>query len=342
MGIKTMMMTNKTVGIISAFPDPHVDKVVGLLSDMKIDVLRIDSNNITSNNYLGVSFKNDQGFFFISDHHEIPISQLKSLWFRKPHIWANDFEPQNEEIAISVTFKKSELLQVLRDELFFYASRKKIFLVSDINAIKIASNKINQLLIAEILGFQIPKSIVTSDPEEIETFLKSNPKAIIKNIGKGSVRFGHKQGEFYTTPLTMKKFQSVRAKSTFDYPILVQEEVKRNTELRITVVGNKIFPCSITTNKPTSETDWRKIPPNQLIHQPFHLPKDIEEKCFALTRYYGLQYSAIDMAVNTENEYIFYEINPNGQYLWIEEEADLPISQAIAELLADPIQNCLK
>ncbi|MCA9385364.1 hypothetical protein KC717_01810 [Candidatus Dojkabacteria bacterium] len=56
---------------------------------------------------------------------------------------------------------------------------------------------------------------------------------------------------------------------------------------------------------------------------------------------YCTLFVAIDMAVTPKGEYIFFEINPNGQYLWIEEMAELPISEAIAELLTNPEKNKL-
>ena len=47
----------------------------------------------------------------------------------------------------------------------------------------------------------------------------------------------------------------------------------------------------------------------------------------------GLCYGAIDMILTPDGRYVFIEINPNGQYLWIEQETGLPISAAICDLL---------
>lgn len=64
------------------------------------------------------------------------------------------------------------------------------------------------------------------------------------------------------------------------------------------------------------------------------LPKEIEDKCFALTKELGLCFGAIDLIEKANNEFIFLEINPNGQWAWVEALTGLPISKTIAEHLA--------
>lgn len=67
--------------------------------------------------------------------------------------------------------------------------------------------------------------------------------------------------------------------------------------------------------------------------EPYHLPQEVEEQCFRYLSSLGLQYGCIDMMVTPEDEYVFLEINPNGQWWFIEERAGLPVGKAIAGLL---------
>jgi len=67
------------------------------------------------------------------------------------------------------------------------------------------------------------------------------------------------------------------------------------------------------------------------------LPEEIEQKCRALLRNLNLQYGAIDMVVTPDNEYVFLEINANGQWAWIEMLTGLPVSKEIAALLASSL-----
>jgi glutathione synthase/RimK-type ligase-like ATP-grasp enzyme len=76
-------------------------------------------------------------------------------------------------------------------------------------------------------------------------------------------------------------------------------------------------------------------------HKIVKLPAKAEQLCFNLCKHYCLQFGAIDMAITPEGDYVFFEINPSGQYLWIEDLTKAPISEAIAELLANPKKNRL-
>ena len=69
------------------------------------------------------------------------------------------------------------------------------------------------------------------------------------------------------------------------------------------------------------------------------MPDEIKKACVDLTKYYGLEFGAIDLVLTPEGNYVFLEINPNGQWAWIEVLTRLPISDAIANLLANPSQS---
>lgn len=47
----------------------------------------------------------------------------------------------------------------------------------------------------------------------------------------------------------------------------------------------------------------------------------------------NLQFAAIDFVLDVENRYWFLEINPNGQWVWIEHLVELPISKEIVNQL---------
>jgi glutathione synthase/RimK-type ligase-like ATP-grasp enzyme len=47
-----------------------------------------------------------------------------------------------------------------------------------------------------------------------------------------------------------------------------------------------------------------------------------------------LNFGCFDFIVTSNNDYIFLECNPNGQWLWIELETGYEISKIIAENLA--------
>jgi len=120
-------------------------------------------------------------------------------------------------------------------------------------------------------------------------------------------------------------------------PILAQEYIEKKLELRITIVGQKMFTCAIhSQDSEQTRIDWRRYDFRNVKHLPYQLPEKIKQKLHKLMKIWNLSFGAIDMILTPEGKYVFLEINPNGQWLWIEQLTEMPISRVIAELLANP------
>ena len=119
-------------------------------------------------------------------------------------------------------------------------------------------------------------------------------------------------------------------------PLLVQPYVPKRLELRVTVVGHQVFAAAIDSQA-TNHTrlDWRRYDDAGTPIAPFALPGEVANRCRALVHELGLRYGAIDLVLTPDDRFVFLEINPNGQYLWIELATDLPISDAIADHLLE-------
>ncbi|HMW02377.1 MAG TPA: ATP-dependent carboxylate-amine ligase, partial [Acidobacteriota bacterium] len=117
-------------------------------------------------------------------------------------------------------------------------------------------------------------------------------------------------------------------------PCLFQEYIPKKVELRITVVGRKIFAAEIHSQQSQrSKDDWRRYDIANTPYLKHRLPEAIKIKCQQLVRELGLVFGCIDMIVTPDNRYVFLEINPNGQWGWIEELTQLPICANLAEML---------
>lgn len=122
-----------------------------------------------------------------------------------------------------------------------------------------------------------------------------------------------------------------------DVPIFVARHPKAY-EVRIAVFGEKVFACRIPSQE-GAETgiEWRahdwddpaSFPP----HAATTIPDDLAESCRLLVRDYGLAYGAIDMVVTADGEHVFLELNPNGQWAWIEERTGLKLGNALVDVL---------
>ena len=117
-------------------------------------------------------------------------------------------------------------------------------------------------------------------------------------------------------------------------PVIFQAYVPKRVELRITVVGRQVFAAEIHSQHSNhTKHDWRRYDRYQTPYFPHSLPTHLQQLCVRLVERLGLCYGAIDTVLTPDGRYVFLEINPNGQYLWIEKMTGLPISDAICDLL---------
>jgi glutathione synthase/RimK-type ligase-like ATP-grasp enzyme len=63
------------------------------------------------------------------------------------------------------------------------------------------------------------------------------------------------------------------------------------------------------------------------------LPERVESFCRLIVHSYGLRFGAIDLIVTPDKDYVFLELNPNGQWAWIEQRTGLPLASALVDEL---------
>jgi glutathione synthase/RimK-type ligase-like ATP-grasp enzyme len=104
------------------------------------------------------------------------------------------------------------------------------------------------------------------------------------------------------------------------------------------VVGTRIFSAKIDSQAHAKATlDWRPFL-QDLEYEVVELPPEIEAKILIFMRTFGLIYGAFDFIVTPEGRYVFLEVNPSGQYMWVECATGLEITAALADALSEPCQ----
>jgi len=118
-------------------------------------------------------------------------------------------------------------------------------------------------------------------------------------------------------------------------PATFQELLTKSLEIRVTVIGRRVMSASIDSQVSARAThDWRRDGIRMLQDwQPYQLPLDVEEKILRLMDYFSLNYGAIDVILTPDDRHVFLELNPCGEFFWLERAPGLPISDAIADLL---------
>ncbi len=209
--------------------------------------------------------------------------------------------------------------------------------VNSPECIRRASNKILQHRVAQQVGLLVPATVVTNDPEQAREFCEAHSGDVIMKDLNYVPR--EVEGRFLGS-WTKRLPDSLRS----DYsavqltPVFLQEQIPKQHELRITIVGQCIFAGALDSQAhDISRTDWRKYNLDQPMKKwKVNLPEDVAQKCLALMKRLNLQFGAIDMIVTPSGGHCFLEINTTGAWGWLERDLGFPISSAFADLLTHP------
>lgn len=117
-------------------------------------------------------------------------------------------------------------------------------------------------------------------------------------------------------------------------PGIFQPYVEKDVELRVVVVGRRLFACAIHSQESArSREDWRRYDLANTPYEPYELPADVAAKILALMGRLGLVFGSVDLILTPAGDYVFLEVNPNGQFDFVARLAGLPIYEELAELL---------
>jgi len=118
-------------------------------------------------------------------------------------------------------------------------------------------------------------------------------------------------------------------------PCIFQELVPKKVELRVTVIGEKVFATEIHSQvHAKSSVDFRAH--YDLGRTPYFahtLPRAVAQKILAVNADLGLVFGAYDLILTPDGRYVFLEVNQQGQFLWLEEQTGQPLLENFCSLL---------
>ena len=191
-----------------------------------------------------------------------------------------------------------------------------------------AHHKPYQLAVAAELGLSIPRTLITNDPSEARRFAEER---------------GAEQVVYKTFLATEEHWRETRVLRAEEFalldrvrlaPVIFQELVPAEADIRVTVVGDRLFATAISAAPGGYDLDYRM----DLAGASFvstTLSAEITEGLRALMRRLGLLYGAIDLRRTPDGSYVFLEVNPAGEWLFVEERSGQPITDAVAEFLIE-------
>lgn len=316
--------------VISYPTDPAASAGERLLQARGVPFVRVEALKLldTGSITLGFGAKGGATRRLRADGAVVDLDDISAVWHRR-HIVVGPgsiVDPALRKLAMLET--EAALLQTWSD-------LGVPFLPAPLAVIRAGQEKLRQLVLATRLGFEIPATLVTTDGDALLAFHREHGgRVITKLLASDSISESGISNEYvrYTEPLTLRDLAA--RDSARVCPVYAQARVPKAVELRVTVVGERVFAAEIHSQVGRhGRDDWRKSGPAAVPYAIHALPDDVAARCVAMTRALGLSYGALDMVVRPDGAYVFLEINPAGEYHWVEQRTGLPITAAIVDHL---------
>lgn len=251
---------------------------------------------------------------------ELPLADCHVVWWRRP-------QPLSLHPAVRGT----------QDTTFAYAECQAAMdgLWSALDAVWVnqpvrdeeAHRKVYQLQVAREVGFDIPTTRVTNSPAEARAFVdRFGPESTVYKAFNA-------MPQAWRETRTLDRAEVPLLDSVRYAPVIFQEFVPARIDLRVTVMGEAVMTAAVHSQETDYALDYRMVL-DEVRMEAFELPGSVVERVRAFMDRLGLVYGAIDLRLTPDDEYVFLEINPAGQWRFVEERTDLPLTETFARLLA--------
>ena len=308
--------------------DITIDYVVAELKRRQTPFFRLNTEDLPTARCTMAAFPRSAWSLHL-EKSELKGSDVKAAYFRRP-------APPASNLTITDNgereYAEAEWGAFLKS---LYSRLEGLWLNAPMD-IFAAEDKPKQLMLASEIGLNVPLAMITNDIASVRRVIQEG-SAIGKPLRQALIN-GEQERVIFTTRLEHLNDEDEDAIAMA--PFIVQTEIKKQYDVRVTVVGRQVFATAIRSQEHEETTvDWRQGSRADLKHERIELPREVEEQCAALMKRLNLRYGAIDFICDQQGKLWFLEINPNGQWAWIENLTGYPIAAAIVDQLED-IARC--
>jgi glutathione synthase/RimK-type ligase-like ATP-grasp enzyme len=191
---------------------------------------------------------------------------------------------------------------------------------------ELAGRKALQLAIAREAGLQIPETLITSEPSRARAFVSEHGlENTVYKAFTGTL-------EAWRETRILRPEEVDQLDAVAHAPVIFQAYVPAALDLRVTIVDGRIFAASIDSQATAYGADYR-MHMDETAVEPYVLPEIVAERLQLVLRRLGLVYGALDLRLRPDGEHVFLEINPSGQWRFIEDRTGQPITDAVVSAL---------
>jgi RimK-like ATP-grasp domain len=302
--------------VLSNSLDITADYVCSRLEKDRFDYIRLNTDELTEKAELLYQYNN---LSLKVVHRKLRPEDISSVWCRRPKPLSF---PDGKH------FEKGEQTHTLSEwsaaiEGFFSHIPSKLWINHPRNNAS-ASSKLEQLSRAKRFGLDIPRTLVSQSFDEVIQFWKAcEGRLVTKPISHGYIERDDPEEDavIFTNEVTLEQLNENQNNLSL-CPTLFQEKVEKLCDVRINVIDQAVIATAIysSAQENLQDIDIRRNNMSGVRYETIKLPSSLEGSLLKLCRSYKLRFAAIDMAITTDAKWVFFEINPNGQWAWLDLE----------------------
>ncbi|HEY1697913.1 MAG TPA: hypothetical protein VGG39_37395 [Polyangiaceae bacterium] len=308
--------------------DVSADLVVHRLQEMGCPFVRLNCERLLSDVQLSIREPEGAACFVDEAGERADLRTTRAIWYRSPQLPAASAELSVPNARFAQREAWAHVLGLLMSIDAWWMSNPA--------AIWRANQKVFQLAAARRAGLRIPRTCITRSPEEAWSFIRSLGAFVIaKPVTYGNVEGTTPEQAIYTTRVPAD-IRRAEVEEIVLAPVILQEEIAKRRDVRVTVIGRELFAVGIESQAHLeTTTDWRRPLAAPLEHVNMDLPADLRAALCEFVHELGLDFGAIDLVETPAGEFYFLEINPNGQWGWLQLRTGLDLAGVIAARLAE-------
>jgi glutathione synthase/RimK-type ligase-like ATP-grasp enzyme len=315
-----------TVLIVTNDHDEHADAVIEELDRRDVPVFRFHPEEFPDAYSISMEVQDGRIDGEIrNEHRRVAFRDICAAWYRRSRrLFAPPptLNPLYGDVENFVRMQASFTVAALFESL-------QTLWVGQPSKLRRAEIKALQLVEAHRAGLMTPTTLISNDPTRAAAFVDAlgETECAIKPLI--AVRADDAEGARLPLTTTLPKGHALDSVALA--PTTFQPYIDKAYELRCVVMGEKIFAAKLNSQaEEITRKDWRA---GDLKHEIFDLPEHVGAALRRLMRSFDINFASIDMIVTPDGEFVFLDLNPNGQWLWLEIELGLPLAANMADLL---------
>ncbi|MDY0816097.1 ATP-grasp ribosomal peptide maturase [Kitasatospora purpeofusca] len=307
------------VAVATAVDDMTADMVIAELNRRGTEVIRFNPADIGTDLLVSARFGSCPAAPAGQLHtasRAADLTGIRSLYWRRPD-WPtfDHLDPADARFAAAQTrFGLGGTLYALPDCLFVNHPLHN----------RAADHKPLQLAVAQRLGLTVPPTLVTNIPDDAREFIKAHDRVVFKTLRWTPYHQGGTGMTTWTEPVAAAEIDE----RITVVPHLFQARIDKAADIRVIVAGTRVFAVRIDSDL----LDWR-LDYAALTYTVITLPESLQNTLLDYLEHFRLVSGSFDLALDHDGNYHWLELNPNGQWGWLEDETGLPLAAAFADLL---------